>query len=324
MRYILVVGIMAAALSDVAPAGAQKCTPDVVILNAKVHTVDASRPAAEAIAVCGATIGQVGSSTEIRALASSKTRVIDAGGRLVVPGFNDAHVHLIDGAEELIGVDLRPSVDVADMARRLGAHAAKLPKQQWIVGGNWDHEAWPTRALPTRQAIDAATPDHPVFVQRLDGHMALANSLALKLAGVTRDTAAPEGGTIVRDAAGEPTGVLKDNAMGLVSRVIPPDSADDLKRKARAALRLAASLGVTTIQDMTNSPRELQTYRELRDAGELSARIYSIQNYSAPMSPAGTVAGGTAGGDLRGGCRRLSAGSARNRGPCERDRPGRL
>ena len=271
------------ATPDGAAAG-QGCTPETIIVNAKVHTVDRARLSAEAVAICGELIHRVGTSEEIRKLAGPKTRVIDAAGRLVVPGFNDAHVHLLDGANELLSVDLRPAKDEQDMARRLAAHAAKLPKGEWIVGGYWDHEAWPSKALPTRQAIDAATPNNPIFVQRLDGHMGLANSLAIKLAGVTRVTKSPDGGTIVLDAAGEPAGVFKDNAMGLVTRVIPPDSPERLTEKAKAALRFAASLGVTTIQDMTASPRELEAYRLLEARGELTARIYSMQNYPSTRS----------------------------------------
>ena len=264
----------------------QSCSPETIIVNAKVHTVDASRPAAQAVAICGEVIHRVGTTEEIRKLAGPTTRVIDAAGKLVVPGFNDAHVHLLDGANELVGVDLRPSKDEKDMARRLAAHAAKLPKGQWIVGGYWDHEAWPSKSLPTRQTIDAATPDNPVFVQRLDGHMALANSVAIKLAGISAAMRDPDGGTIVRDAKGEPAGVFKDNAMALVTRVIPPDTPEVLMGKARAALRHAASLGVTTIQDMTAAPAELAAYRQLHARGELTARIYSIQNFAGPRPAA--------------------------------------
>jgi predicted amidohydrolase YtcJ len=259
-------------------AGAE-CVPDVVIVNARVHTVDRARPAVEAVAICGETIARVGTTAEVRTLAGPRTRVIDAGGRLVLPGFNDAHVHLIGGAEAILGVDLRPSEDEADLARRLREHAARLPKGRWITGGNWDHEAWPGKSLPTRAQIDAATPDHPVFVQRLDGHMALVNTLALKLAGVTRETQAPDGGTIVRDASGEPTGVFKDNAMDLISRAVPPDTPEETLEKAAAGFKLAASLGVTTIQDMTASGTELRAYQALRQRGQLTARIYSIQNH---------------------------------------------
>ena len=261
------------------PAAAADCTPHLIIVNAKVHTVDREKPSAEAIAICGEVIGRVGRSADVRKLAGPATRVFDAGGRLVVPGFNDAHVHLLSGADEIVGVNLRPARSEVEMAEKLRAYAARLPKGRWIQGGYWDHEAWPSKALPTRRALDGATPDHPVFVQRLDGHMAVANSLAMRLAGVTRDARAPEGGTIIRDASGELTGVFKDNAMTLVSRVIPADTLPETIEKARAALSHAASLGVTTIQDMTARPTELRAYQALRAAGELTARIYSIQNH---------------------------------------------
>ncbi|PYR90124.1 MAG: amidohydrolase [Acidobacteria bacterium] len=258
---------------------AQPCTADLVIVNAKVHTVDAARPSAEAVAVCGERIARVGTNDEVRRLADAGTRTIDARGRLLVPGFNDAHVHLVSGAEELIGIDLRPAIDEQDFARRLGEYAAGLPKGRWIRGGYWDHEAWPTKTLPTHVLLDRVTPEHPVFVQRLDGHMGVANALAMKLAVIARDTRAPEGGTIVRDASGEPTGVFKDNAMDLITRAIPPDTLDETIGKARAALKHAASLGVTTIQDMTAGAMELRTYNALRASRELTARIYSIQNH---------------------------------------------
>lgn len=265
--------------SPVQETGSGPCVPDVVIVNAKVRTVDAKVPAAQAIAVCGEIIARVGTTEDVRRMAGPATRVIDAQGRLVVPGFNDAHVHLIDGANEIVGVDLRPAKDEADFVRRLGEYARRLPKGRWILGGYWDHEAWPGKALPTRKLIDAATPDHPVFVQRLDGHMGVANSLAIALAGVTRETQAPDGGTIERDASGEPAGVFKDNAMGLVLKAVPEPTLEETIAKARAALRHAASLGVTTIQDMTASPTELRAYQALRAGGELTARIYSIQNH---------------------------------------------
>jgi predicted amidohydrolase YtcJ len=255
------------------------CDPNLVLVNGRVYTVDARQRWAEGVAVCNDRITKVGTSAEVRAAAPAGARVVDLAGRLVVPGFNDAHVHLVDGAEEIVGVNLRPATSEADFARRLGEHARRQPKGRWILGGNWDHEAWPTQALPTHRSIDAVTPDNPVFVQRLDGHMGVANALAMKLSGITRDSEAPAGGTIVRDAGGEPTGVFKDNAMALVSRAIPPPSFDETLEKAVAGLRHAASLGVTTIQDMTNSDTELRVYRTLRDRGDLAARIYSIRNY---------------------------------------------
>jgi predicted amidohydrolase YtcJ len=257
---------------------AMDCRPDLILVNARVHTVDARLPAAEAVAICGEVIASVGSTADIRRLAAPATRVIDAEGRLIVPGFNDAHVHFVSGAEELVGVNLRPALSESDLAARLHEYASRVPTGRWITGGNWDHEAWPSRALPTRQQIDAATPDHPVFVRRLDGHMALANALAMRLGGVTRETAQPEGGTIVRDRAGEPTGLFKDNAMDLIARAIPPPTLEETIEKVRVALQHAASLGVTSLQDMTASATELRAYQSLAAAGVLTARIYSIQN----------------------------------------------
>jgi predicted amidohydrolase YtcJ len=273
-------------------AATPACVADTIIVNARVHTVDPARPEARAIAICGDRIGAVGSDADVRALSGAATRVIDAGGRLVVPGFNDAHVHLIDGAAELVGVNLRSATDERDFARRLEEHARALPRGRWILGGYWDHEAWPSREPPTRAVIDPLVPGHPVFVQRLDGHMGVANSLALELAGITRDTQSPEGGEIVRDASGEPTGLLKDNAMTLVFRAVPPSTEEEVLEKARAALRHAAELGVTTIQDLTSSGMELRAYRTLRDRGELTARIYSTQAHGiAGLVDAGVTTG---------------------------------
>jgi predicted amidohydrolase YtcJ len=270
--------LVLAAFLTATPALAQ-CIPDLALVNGKIHTVDGAAPLAEAVAICGERIAAVGATDDIRKLAGPKTRVIDLAGKLVLPGFNDAHVHLVDGAEEIVGVDLRPAKDEREFARRLADHAAKLPKGKWILGGYWDHESWPSKALPTRQLVDRAVPNNPVFVQRLDGHMAVANSLAISLAGVTKATQSPDGGAIVRDASGEPAGVFKDNAMELIARAIPPPSDDDVRERVRAALKHAASLGVTTIQDMTASATELRAYQSLLAAGELTARIYSIQNH---------------------------------------------
>ncbi len=239
---------------------------------------------ATALAVRGERVILVGDDASVTSLVGPSTRVVELQGRLVVPGFNDAHVHFIDGGFGLLSVDLRPAKDEADFARRLGGHAKTLPKGTWILQGNWDHQAWPSKAEPVRKLIDAVTPEHPVFVSRLDGHMALANSLALRLAGISRDTQAPQGGEIVRDAAGEPTGLLKDNAQELVSRVVPEASREMNLRAARAALGEAARFGVTTIQD-NSAIDALPTYQELRARGELTARMYVWRYASSALEP---------------------------------------
>jgi predicted amidohydrolase YtcJ len=245
---------------------------DLVLRGGRVYVAKGA-PRATALAVVGERVAAVGTDEDVTAWTGPKTRVVDLHGRLVVPGFNDAHVHMLDGGFALLSVDLRDAKDEAEFARRIGAHARTLPKGTWIQQGNWDHERWPGKKLPTRQTIDAVTPDHPVCVNRLDGHMALANSLALKLAGITRETKDPPGGTIVRDAVGEPTGILKDNAWDLVTRIVPPPSREMNLQAARAALKEAARTGVTTIQD-NSSVDALPTYQDLRARGELTSRLY--------------------------------------------------
>jgi predicted amidohydrolase YtcJ len=238
-------------------------------------------PAATAVALRDGRVLAVGGDAEVARWIGDSTKVIELAGRLALPGFNDAHVHFLSGGFGLLSVDLRGARDEAELARLLGAHARTLPRGTWILEGNWDHEAWPSKALPTRHVIDAATPDHPVFVQRLDGHMSLANSLALRLAGVTGQTADPPGGTIVRDASGAPTGVLKDNAADLVARVIPEPSREMNLRAARAALAEAARVGVTTVQD-NSTVDALPTYQELRARGQLTARLH-VWRYASAM-----------------------------------------
>jgi predicted amidohydrolase YtcJ len=251
----------------------------LVALRGHIYTGGPATPWVEALAACDERIVRTGTSAEIEAMAGPSTRRLELGGRTVVPGFNDSHVHLIDGGTELTEVDLRNAKSPAEVATLIAGFAKTQPKGRWILGGFWDHESWPEKKLPTRALIDAVTPDNPVFVQRLDGHMGLANTVALKMAGITRDTPAPEGGAIVKDAAGEPTGILKDNATDLVTRLVPPATLDETMAKARAALTHAASMGVTTVQDMTASAIELRAYQQLRALGELPVRVTSNQNH---------------------------------------------
>jgi predicted amidohydrolase YtcJ len=248
---------------------------DVIIANANIHTIDITQPVAQAVAILGNRVIAVGSTEEVERLRGSKTRVIDANGQLVLPGFNDAHVHFMSGGFQLSSVDLRDANTPQEFAERIRDFAAKLTNGQWITGGDWDHERWPEAQLPTKELIDRFTPETPVFVNRLDCHMALANSVALKLAGVTRDTTDPDGGVVVRDASGEPTGVLKDAAQNFVWRVFPPRSFDERLAAARAASDYAASLGVTSVQDMS-AGADLSVYQALLDRGELKNRIYAI------------------------------------------------
>src|SRR3712207_4043687 len=232
--------------------GAQTMAADLIVVNADVRTMDARRPRARAVAVTGGRVVAVGSDEEVRRMAGPRTRVIDARGALVLPGFNDAHVHFLSGGFQLASVDLRDAATPQEFAERIRRFSEKLPKGRWITGGDWDHERWAGAPLPTKELIDAFTPDRAVFVNRLDGHMALANSYALKLAGVTRDTQDPPGGQIVRDPkTGEPTGVLKDAAQSFVWKVFPEPSFEEKLEAARAATAHAAAHGVTSVQDMS-------------------------------------------------------------------------
>jgi predicted amidohydrolase YtcJ len=265
-------------LTTVAQSKATSLAPDLLIIHAAVHTMDSAHPTADAVAILGNRIVAVGSTAEIRPLAGPRTRVVDAGGRLVLPGFNDAHVHFLMGGFSLANVDLRDAQSPQELARRLGDYARKLPKGRWVLGGDWDHERWPGAPLPTKEMIDAATPDNPVWVNRLDGHMALANSLALKLAGITRETKDPPGGLIVRDPkTGEPTGVLKDCAEDLVDRAIPVKTFEEKHIAARAGTEHAATVGVTSLTDMS-AGEDVGLYQYMLERGELKTRIYATRS----------------------------------------------
>jgi predicted amidohydrolase YtcJ len=264
------------AADSVTPCAA--LTADLIIINAVAHTMDPTVSRAEAIAVVGNRIAAVGSTRDISLLASKCTRVIDARGCLLLPGFNDSHVHFLSGGFSLTNVDLRTAKTTEEMARRLGDFAKSLAAGAWIQGGDWDHENWPGTPLPTRQMIDSVTENHPVFVSRLDCHMGLANSLAIKLAGINRETADPPGGMIVRDGkTGELTGVFKDSAMDLITKAIPVPSAGAKRQAALAATAYAAKLGVTSVTDVS-ADDDIRLYQELAEQGELKTRIYGARS----------------------------------------------
>jgi predicted amidohydrolase YtcJ len=251
---------------------------DVLIVNAKVWTVDPGRPRAEAVAIVGDRIVAVGGNEDVREWQGPATVLLDARGQLLLPGFNDAHVHFASGGAQLDAVELNDATSTQELVRRLAERAAKTPKGAWIRGGDWDETKWTPAELPTKELIDPVTPDTPVFLSRYDGHMVLANSLALRLAGITSQTPDPVGGVIVRDAHGNPTGALKDAAQNLLAAVIPPISRDERRRAIRRALAHAASLGVTSVQDMDGGGggkfEDISVYGELLETGELTARVY--------------------------------------------------
>lgn len=255
-------------------------TADLVLFNGRVFTVEKSLPWAEAIAVRDGKFIAVGANAEVKKLIGKDTQTLDLQGKLVLPGFNDAHLHFASGGLYLLGIDLRPARDEKEFVSILKEYIKKLPKGEWVTGGNWDHENWPSKKHPGKELIDAITPDRPVLLQRLDGHMALANSLALKLAGINRGTPNPQGGEIVKDKkTGEPSGILRDNACDLVNAVIPPLTRARREQAIRTAIRHAQELGVTSIQD--NSSREdLEIYQELLAKGELGVRVNAWRDSS--------------------------------------------
>lgn len=261
-------------LTSFMPQPSQPVEPiSLAVLNARIWTGDTRRPWADAMAITHERITTVGSSAEVRKLVSSGTRVIDAHGMMVVPGFIDSHVHFLEGGFGLASVQLRDAKTPQEFIRRIGAYAKTLPAGAWITNGDWDHEQWGGE-LPRRDWIDSVTPNNPVWVNRLDGHMSLANSAALRAAGVTKATQEVAGGTIVRDASGEPTGILKDNATSLVNRVQPEPSADAEDRALEAAMRYVAGNGVTSVTHM-GSWSDLRVFERARAAGRLKTRIYA-------------------------------------------------
>lgn len=285
LALVTVISLMIATLSGHAQ---NKAAPTIIIVNATIHTMNPQQPTAEAVAIYGNRIVAVGTTKEIKKLTGAGTRTIDARKQLILPGFNDSHVHFLSGGFQLSSVDLRDADSPEEFAERIRRFAEKLPSGRWITGGDWDHERWTNAPLPTKELIDRFTPNTPVFVSRLDGHMALANSLALKLAGVTRQTIDPPGGLIVRDPrSGEPTGVLKDAAMSYVWKVIPQSSFEEKLAAARAATEHAAKLGVTSVQDMSAGV-DVGVYQTLLDRGELKTRIYAVSPLPAWERLAGT------------------------------------
>lgn len=260
--------------SQKAPQEQPATAPPVslALVNARIWTGDSSRPWAEALAINGERIALIGSSEEVKQVAG-KAQVIDAGGRLIVPGFIDSHVHFILGGFRLASVQLRDATTREEFVARIKAFAATVPEGTWITGGDWDHTLWGGE-LPQRDWIDAATPNHPVWVNRLDGHMALANSAALKAAGITRSTKAVAGGEIVRGKNSEPTGLLKDNAMSLVDTIVPAPSPELQDRALAAAMKYVNERGVTSIHNM-GTWDDLATFARAAKAGTLTTRVYA-------------------------------------------------
>jgi predicted amidohydrolase YtcJ len=274
---------------------------DLALVNGRIYTLDPARPWVEAVAITGSRISAVGTSADVRAQASDATRVIDLRGAFALPGFNDAHVHVDSTGALLVGVNLLDVHEASAFTARVREAVGRLPKGSWITRGEWGaYEQWASGSAgaarttatagpftPSRELIDAVTPEHPVFVNRFDRSMYLANSLALKLAGISEATPNPSGGEIVKGADGRPTGILKGSAADLVRKVIPPIPFEQRLTQVRAVLAEAREGGVTTIQDLTTGD-QLRAYQELQRRGELTARIMlrptlDMVNHTLPL-----------------------------------------
>ncbi len=249
-------------------------TMKTAFINGKIYTVNENQPLAQSVIVEGNKIIFVGSNDDAKKIIDSATDVIDLKGKLMLPGFIDNHVHFITGGFYLLGIDLRPANSTSEFKQILKDYSQKYPGK-WITGGYWDHEKWEINDLPTKAMIDEVVSNQPVFVDRLDGHMAVANSYALKLAGITKDTESPEGGLIVKDSkTGEPTGVLKDNAMNLITQFIPDPTPEENYQALLAALDEAKHLGITSVQDITYGDA-LTAFQKAKDEGKLTCRIFT-------------------------------------------------
>ncbi|HKQ41085.1 MAG TPA: amidohydrolase family protein, partial [Pseudonocardia sp.] len=246
---------------------------DIVVHNAVVWTGVRGAPDAQAVAVRGGRIVAVGADVEVNRQIGPRTRIVDGAGKMVVPGFIDSHVHFLSGGASLASVQLRDARTREEFVRRIRDYARTLPAGAWITEGNWDHSLWGGE-LPRREWIGSVTPRNPVWINRLDGHMNLANSAAFRAAGLTRETAEVSGGTIVRNADGEPTGILKDNATRLVDRVVPAPPPAQQDRALDAAMRFVAEQGVTSVHNM-GSWDDLDVFERAHRAGRLGTRIYA-------------------------------------------------
>jgi hypothetical protein len=258
-------------------------TAVTIYRNGRIYTNDPASPWAEAMLVRGEEILAVGDDDEVSALADAGAKAVDLEKHFVMPGFNDAHVHIAGAGEDWIAVRLNGVKSVAELQKRLAEGAAQHKEGEWIRGSGWDHTFWPDKKFPNRQQLDEVSPKNPVILTHISGHVAVANSLALQLAGINKTTPNPAGGEIERDAAGEATGMLKEGAaMGLVDSKIPPPSMEQRRRGIELALADVAQHGVTSVQD-NSAWEDFLTYRAIKNDGKLTVRITEWLPFPAPL-----------------------------------------
>jgi predicted amidohydrolase YtcJ len=254
----------------------QQQPADLIVSNARIYTVDESHPLADAMAVRGGKVQFVGSTRAAMALRGASTRVIDLNGRTVIPGMVDAHGHVDNLGLALRTVDLTGTSSYDEVIARVAARAKTMQPGQWIIGRGWDQNDWGDTRFPTHDKLTAAVPNNPVYLTRIDGHAGLANAAALKAANITAQTRDPEGGHIERTADGSPAGVFVDNAQGLLRRVVPRPTRDEVKSDVRAAIAEAQKWGLTGVHDAGASSQVLDIYEELGKAGQLDFRMYAM------------------------------------------------
>jgi predicted amidohydrolase YtcJ len=265
-----------AALLAAAPLAAQQAPADLILTNGRIYTVDDSRPIVTALAVRGGRVAFVGDTRGALTLRGAQTRVIDLAGRTVIPGMVDAHGHVSGLGEALANADLVGSTSVDEVVARVVAKAQGRPAGQWISGRGWDQNRWGDTRFPTHDKLTAAFPNNPVILGRVDGHAIFVNKKAMELANVTAATKDPDGGQVIRDAAGNPTGVFVDNAMALIRRVVPPASRDETKRNVMAAIAEAQRWGLTGVHDAGAGDDVLGIYDELGKSGQMAFRMYAM------------------------------------------------
>jgi predicted amidohydrolase YtcJ len=272
------------------PKPALDAPPDIIFFNGVIYTgegfADDKPQTVQAMAIGGGKVLAIGTTDEITRLAGPHTRLRDINSAntstFIFPGLNDAHVHLGSAGSTKLNVDLTGVKSLDAMLAKIADFAKSAPPGHWLIGGNWDHTLWAQKVLPTRQDLDKVTGDHPCFLDRIDGHIAVVNSAALKAAGITGKTKPPQGGAIDLDANGEPTGILRESAQGLVEKVIPPPTHDERRRGDELAIADALAHGLTSVQDFSDW-QDFLVYEEMEKEGKLNLRISEWLTFKAPL-----------------------------------------
>jgi predicted amidohydrolase YtcJ len=276
--------LLLCAVSMLPAQGPAVAPADVIVVHGRVYTENPKQPWAQAVAIRGAKIAAVGDDSEIEKMRGTGTKVIDAGGKLVLPGFVDCHIHFLDGSFSLGRVNLEGAKDAADIQKRLREYASQHPGNDWILGRGWNYAMFVPEALPHKKYLDEIFPNRPVFLEGYDGHTYWANSKALALAGITRETPDPPNGTIVRDPkTGEATGALKEAAQDLVARVAPKPTRAEKLLALRAGIKWANEHGITRVHSAGGDFEVLDLYDEMRQHGDLTVRFYIAYFLNPPQ-----------------------------------------